>query len=261
MENKFLDKVFEELKYLNKVPKFQLERAVSPLLGIFIKQIINKLFTTYVSEPIPEFPLKKKGNTQSTNVDWLLFDDNKKTIYCVELKTDKFSYNSGQSKIYRATKSRVEEKGAGFLLKDLKVIKSKSKRPDKYDIVIKNFPIKKDALNKFRNLIVIYLAPVSPPDTSKIYCDKLILFSKLPDELDGEYSSEWLQLRSFLIDLNSQQSKKKNCLPEKQQEGNVAIFKDLGIYSEDPEEDRKINENLIEFLKSIGHPPAEIVIK
>ncbi len=36
-------------------------------------------------------------------------------------------------------------------------------------------------------------------------------------------------------------------------EGNVAVLVDLGIYSEDPEEDERINEELRKFLESIGH--------
>ena len=40
---------------------------------------------------------------------------------------------------------------------------------------------------------------------------------------------------------------------EKLIEGNVAVLIDLGIYSEDPEEDERINEELRKFLMSIGH--------
>jgi len=35
MENDFLSRLLYELVDLDKTPKFQLERAVSPLLGIF----------------------------------------------------------------------------------------------------------------------------------------------------------------------------------------------------------------------------------
>jgi len=36
-------------------------------------------------------------------------------------------------------------------------------------------------------------------------------------------------------------------------ERNVPVLVDLGIYSEDPEEDERINEELRKFLESIGH--------
>jgi len=40
---------------------------------------------------------------------------------------------------------------------------------------------------------------------------------------------------------------------EKLIEGNIAVLVDLGIYSEDPEEDERIKESLRKFLESIGH--------
>lgn len=45
------------------------------------------------------------------------------------------------------------------------------------------------------------------------------------------------------------------------QEGNLAIFKDLGIYSDDPEEDKKINQALIKFLDSQGYKRPKLKIK
>lgn len=48
---------------------------------------------------------------------------------------------------------------------------------------------------------------------------------------------------------------KKNCL-----EDNVVVFEDLGIYNSDPEKDKKINDELKSFLKSIGCKPDRIKI-
>lgn len=42
------------------------------------------------------------------------------------------------------------------------------------------------------------------------------------------------------------------------QEGNIIVLKDLGIYSEDPEQDKKINEDLRNFLESKGYPRPRI---
>ena len=41
-------------------------------------------------------------------------------------------------------------------------------------------------------------------------------------------------------------------------EVNVADFEDLGIYSSDPDKDKKINNELKSFLKSVGCKPARI---
>ncbi len=48
---------------------------------------------------------------------------------------------------------------------------------------------------------------------------------------------------------------------KREPECNVTVFEDLGIYSSDPEMDKKINDELISFLKSIGCKPARIKIK
>lgn len=260
MENLFLKRLFEELKELNNVPKFQLERAISPLLGIFIKEIINKKFNANVSDPISEFPLKKRGSKQSTNIDWLLFDETSKIIYCVELKTDPYSYSEAQSKIYKAVKKRIEKKDATFLLTGLKIIKGKSSRQDKYDTVISSFPIKKKDLKDFKNFIIVYIAPAPPKIIDKYYYDELLLFRNLRIDINSDFNSEWLQLKHFLANLYPKADKKRKPLPQEQQEGNLAVFKDLGIYSDDPEEDEKINEKLRNFLKSIGYELPEVEI-
>lgn len=43
-------------------------------------------------------------------------------------------------------------------------------------------------------------------------------------------------------------------------EGNVVIFKDLGIYSIDPKKDQKINQSLKKFLASLGYQLPQIRI-
>ena len=56
-----------------KIPKVQVERAINPILSLFLESILEK----YLSRPSnsiklisPEFPLKKEINNQSTNVDF-----------------------------------------------------------------------------------------------------------------------------------------------------------------------------------------------
>lgn len=48
---------------------------------------------------------------------------------------------------------------------------------------------------------------------------------------------------------------------DKKVEGNIVVFEDLGIYSRDPEVDRRINENLKKFLISKGYKIPRIKIK
>ena len=44
-------------------------------------------------------------------------------------------------------------------------------------------------------------------------------------------------------------------------ENGIWLFKELGIYDEDPEKDGKINEELIKFLASKGHKRPKIKFK
>jgi hypothetical protein len=44
-------------------------------------------------------------------------------------------------------------------------------------------------------------------------------------------------------------------------ENEVWLFKELGIYDEDPEKDKIINDALIKFLESKGYKMAKLKIK
>lgn len=207
MQNKFLSRLIKEFEKLNKVPKFQLERAISPLLGIFIEEIINKDCDASVDHSQPEFPLKKRGSKQSTNIDWLLFDKNKKAIYCVELKTDPNSYDKEQNKIYKSVKKRIERSGATFLLKGLKTISKNSNRKPKYAAAIKKFNVPQKDLRYYKNFLIIYLAPNAPKNPA-IYYDKLLLYRDLPSEIGNDLNPEWIELLEFLKTLSAQDEKK-----------------------------------------------------
>jgi hypothetical protein len=51
---------------------------------------------------LPEFPLKKDNNNQSTKVDYVCYDYKKRIIYFVELKTDSKSFNKRQLEVYKS---------------------------------------------------------------------------------------------------------------------------------------------------------------
>lgn len=83
------------------IPKVQVERALSPILSLYIESILTSYFngnSEYSGsyEMIsPEFPLKKENN-QSTNIDYLLINRSKKTLVFFELKTDIGSFDVDQ---------------------------------------------------------------------------------------------------------------------------------------------------------------------
>jgi hypothetical protein len=101
----FLEKVFKLLNDNSKFPKYQLERRVDIFINIFLEDILTKYFNdgSKVKYICPEFPFKKDGNRQSTNVDYLclkeLIDGSQEVIF-VELKTNYRSFDDSQLKVY-----------------------------------------------------------------------------------------------------------------------------------------------------------------
>ncbi|MBK9415311.1 MAG: hypothetical protein IPN61_18155 [Bacteroidetes bacterium] len=105
----FLERVFKLLNNNSKFPKYQLERRVDIFINIFLEDILTNYFNdgSKVNYICPEFPFKKDGNRQSTNVDYLCSkeSDGNKEIIFVELKTDKRSFDSSQLEIYLKNKN------------------------------------------------------------------------------------------------------------------------------------------------------------
>jgi len=209
MQNKFLSRLIKEFEQLNKVPKFQIERAISPLLGIFIKEIVNKKLNVSVSVSFPEFPLKHEGDNQSTNIDWLLVDRKNKTLYFIELKTDNLSYNSEQFGIYKKFKDDIEkDKNAIILELQLNSIIPKTRRKDKYKSILRKLNEYKVDLSLYPFLKIVYIAPDKPDESMNIVYDDLILLRNLPAKIKTRYIKEWHQLRKFLKTLSTQYDKK-----------------------------------------------------
>jgi hypothetical protein len=203
MSNNFLEKLISELEQLNKVPKFQLERAVSPLLGIFIKQIINSQFNARTTISIPEFPLKKKDNNQSTNIDWLLIDTINKTLYLIELKTDYLSLRDEQSTIYKSVIDKLtEDQNASFLQEDIDLIMQASNRKDKYKSINDTFAGSDIDLSTYTKIVLIYLGPDVIKQSLNSSYTKILSFSDLPENIATDYYQEWQQLRKFLKNLS-----------------------------------------------------------
>lgn len=213
MQNKFLTRLIKEFKYLNKVPKFQLERAISPLLGIFIIEFINKNFNLNVSVSIPEFPIrtsKHKDDFQSTNIDWLLFDRENHTLYLIEFKTDLYSLGKDQYGTYKEVRNRVNQlKDASFLYDDIINIIPRSNRPEKYQTIRDFVDSNSISFSDYNKLKIIYLIPSKKNNFELEGDDEFLFFYDLKDEIGlKEFQEEWLQLLSFLKTLSAQYAKK-----------------------------------------------------
>jgi len=76
----FVEALMESIIETAMIPKVQIERAVGPILSMFLEDVLTE---TLRDDPVlsgrlvmicPEFPLKKIGNNQSTNIDWLMYN-------------------------------------------------------------------------------------------------------------------------------------------------------------------------------------------
>lgn len=85
-----------------RIPKFQVERAVGPILGYFMEKE-PRLLGGDTIVLAAEFPLRKPGGGyQSTNVDWLLYDRGRRELVLLELKTESGSFRGAQFETYLA---------------------------------------------------------------------------------------------------------------------------------------------------------------
>jgi len=207
MENLFLSEYFERLVNYNKIPKLQIERAISPFLGIFIEELItnflkdNPKLSGKVEMILPEFPLKKENN-QSTNIDWLLINREKGVLLFVELKTAASSYKPEQLDTYQAIQKNIWNKTAGFLYEDIIQIRNNSNEPNKYNYVLDELKPFTEYLNTIRDVVVIYIVPTKTKN--QLSQAEVLTFSELPKELPTKYPVEWIQVRDFLISIDNQ---------------------------------------------------------
>jgi|WetSurMetagenome_2_1015567.scaffolds.fasta_scaffold390557_2 hypothetical protein len=84
-------------------PKYQFERSIDGFLSLFIEEYLSAQCEAEVRYVAAEFPIKKVGNNQSTNVDYVFYRYGSSPAWLfVELKTDKNSANSRQMEGYDA---------------------------------------------------------------------------------------------------------------------------------------------------------------
>ncbi len=148
----------------NDLPKFQVERAISPMLSFYIEDILSKTYGSDKLELIsPEYPLKNKNN-QSTNIDYLLINKTKSSVLLVELKTNFRASTSSvleHQKKYEAVLEKIASAKAGFLVEDIEKIISGTEEKEKYKYLIKR-------ANKINKEIckgeIVYLVPKTVKD-------------------------------------------------------------------------------------------------
>lgn len=223
MSNDFVKTLMEHIMEATMIPKAQIERAVGPILSMFLPAVLTETFRTdpvlsgRIEMVCPEFPLKKTHNRQSTNIDWLMYHPGRKMLLMVELKTADTSVNDVQNAIYRQVQDRVRQQGGEFLVTDLEVLRDTSKESGKYQYLLEQH------IAPFRSQIstshearLIYLVPKSAQRKVIGHADAVLTFGMLSDAISGPYAEEWKVIHAALcgLDVLSQRSRNQEFMGE-----------------------------------------------
>ena len=199
-------------------PAYRLEPRSDPFFSLFLSEVLEaylqKCHPGIEIDPriIPEFPLKKATNNQSTRVDYFALSKDRKQGFLIELKTDMGSLKDGQCKrLQDAAENDMDQ-----ILSDLLVIASSDsvakKKPtrEKYFHLLRAVAdlelFEQDQLTRLREIVYgagsakEYKACIegirstcSPPDLEVIY----ILPCKKEGKncVDFEYFADHIQNR------------------------------------------------------------------
>lgn len=194
----FLNVLMQTVIKSKDIPKAQVERYVSPILEIFIASALSKILDKKIELVMPEFPIKKEKNNQSTNIDYLLMSEDE--IIFVELKTDTTSSNDGQMKVYEKLRSR--DSLGEDLYNDFEEIKKNSSKKKKYETLQESIKDKLDNLKKLHKLKIVYLIPKQLKEHEKFDNDNktVLTFEDLYNHRDIEHDfyNEWEIITTYL---------------------------------------------------------------
>ena len=205
------------------IPKVQIERVVGPILGFFIDRVLT---ATLADDPelagdyvmlCPEFPLKKAGNNQSTNIDWLLFNRTRQALVLLELKTTDTTFSVEQAEGYLEKKALINREGGAALLDDLLLIADASAESGKYkrvhELIAERCP---DGLQGFaacRRAHVMYLVPEIVKSARKSRwegVDRVLSFGDLAQEIPAPFVEEWHVIHAALKVLDTRTRRQRN---------------------------------------------------
>lgn len=191
----YLEEVFTRIVEFKRLPKYQFERRVDALLLPFLPDLLGQVMSGQVQHVIPEFPLKKPGTFQSTNVDhlfylrgasppldrWLLF----------ELKTDMGSVDLAQIETY------IHYAGLGMerLLDDIEGIAGASKSSARYAKLLAHLRGYDDRTS----ITVVYLSPAAVKSAPTARDFKQFTFEQLSRLSVSRYSEEWNHFRATVM--------------------------------------------------------------
>lgn len=197
-DNSFIDALMKQIMGLVMIPKFQVERAIGPILGIFITELLSKSLGNRLVMVCPEFPLRKDSDSyQTTNIDWLLYSSTLEQLVFVELKTTDTTFDPAQARTYLRAIQRVKEGQWPLLVKDVEEIGYKSLERGKYKEVLSLL----EPCAKCKDARLVYLTPKVMKDAECGRFDpsiKWLCFEELEATLTSDYASEWAVIRGLL---------------------------------------------------------------
>lgn len=157
------DSLIVLMKHLVKwrqYPKYALERRLDIFLTPFLAPYLSERMEAPVELVAPEFPLKRPGNAQSTNIDYLLYCRSERDPRWVflELKTDARSISKEQLSTYLRLAGRPFLEIVDNVEKG---IAPHSKHAEKYERLLKH--VRKGRTDRLTDRIEIaYLSPKRP---------------------------------------------------------------------------------------------------
>lgn len=209
MQKKFIESLMDHIMEATMIPKAQVERAVGPILSMFLAQVLTE---TLANDPnlsgsiamvCPEFPLKKAHNRQSTNIDWLMLNKNRRMLLFVELKTSDTSVNPGQNAIYHECIRQVKAQGGGFLVQDVETLRDASTESGKYQYLLEErIAPYRDQITVCRTAGLVYLVPKSAQHRVQEHADCVLTFSELSATIPGDYAHAWTVIHDRLSQLD-----------------------------------------------------------
>ncbi|MBW6465666.1 MAG: hypothetical protein K0B06_04095 [Brevefilum sp.] len=217
MQINFIESLMDHIMEATMIPKAQVERAVGPILSMFLADVLTETLADdpHLSGPIamicPEFPLKKAHNRQSTNIDWLMHHENRGILLFVELKTSDTSVNESQNAIYHEHIRQVQARGGGFLVQDVEALRDASNESGKYQYLLEEriTPFR-DQIAASRAASLVYLVPKSAQNRVQDHADRVITFSELSANIQSPYAREWAVIHDRLSQLDQISRRSRN---------------------------------------------------
>lgn len=213
----FVDALMKHIMEGVMIPKVQIERAVGPILSMFIENVLTETLrddadlSGRLHMICPEFPFKKQDNRQSTNVDWLMYNSDRRQLVFLELKTSDSSIDTEQCAIYHAKQEAVRGVGGSFLIEDLRQLKDASGEHGKYSYILENKVEPMAAvIAACHDAMIIYLAPRCAKRKLQDHADRLLTFSMLSNSIPGPFAEEWSAIRGHLCLLDESSRQVRN---------------------------------------------------